>query len=91
MAIAMEESNVSPPEYIPVFLSTTRSALTKNGFLAPAGFQETRRALSKAALEGKKDWLRGLKESVIIGRLIPAGSSFLNYKNHLDNIYFFKQ
>jgi hypothetical protein len=78
------------PEYVPVFLSTTRSALNKDGFLSAAGFQETRRVLSKAALEGSTDWLRGLKESIIVGRLIPAGSTFLNYKNYLDNMYLFK-
>ena len=78
------------PDYAPLFLSTTRSSLNKDGFLSAAGFQETKRILAKSALEGKSDWLRGLKESVILGRLVPAGSSFLNYKNYLDNIYLFK-
>jgi hypothetical protein len=64
--------------------------LSKDGFLSAAGFQETKRVLTKAAIEGTSDWLRGLKECVIIGRLIPAGSAFLNYKNYLDNIYLFK-
>ena len=41
-----------------------------------------KKVLSKAAIEGSTDWLRGLKECIIIGRLIPAGSSFLNYKNY---------
>jgi hypothetical protein len=79
------------PEYEPVFLSTTNSSLGKEGFLSPAGFQETKRVLTKAAIEGKSDWLRGLKESVISGRLIPAGSTFLNYKNYLDNIHLYKK
>ena len=48
------------------------------------------RALSKAAIEGSTDWLRGLKECIILGRLIPAGSTFLNYKSYLDKIYIFK-
>jgi DNA-directed RNA polymerase subunit beta' len=78
------------PKYEPLFLSTTNSSLSKDGFLSAAGFQETKRVLTKAAIEGTSDWLRGLKECVIIGRLIPAGSSFLNYKNYLDNIYLFK-
>ena len=64
-------------------MSTTNSSLNKDGFLSAAGFQETKRMLSKAAVEGSTDWLRGLKECIIIGRLIPAGSSFLKYKNYI--------
>ena len=79
------------PKYEPLLLSTTNSSLKKDGFLSSAGFQETKRVLTKAAIEGNTDWLRALKECVIIGRLIPAGSSFLNYKNYLDNVYLFKE
>jgi DNA-directed RNA polymerase subunit beta' len=75
------------PNYQPNLLSITNSALMKQGFLSSAGFQETRRILSTAAIEGRSDWLRGLKESVIIGRLIPAGTSFFNYRNNLDLFY----
>jgi hypothetical protein len=78
------------PSYEPIVLSTTTSSLGKDGFLSNAGFQETKKVLTKAAIEGSRDWLRGLKECIIVGRLIPAGSSFLNYKSYLDNIYFFK-
>ncbi len=78
------------PKYEPILMSTTNSSLNKDGFLSAAGFQETKRMLSKAAIEGSTDWLRGLKECIIIGRLIPAGSAFLNYKSYLDNIYLFK-
>jgi len=78
------------PNFEPILLSATTSSLSKDGFLSSAGFQETKRVLTKAALEGSSDWLRGLKECIIIGRLIPAGSAFLNYKNYLDNIYLFK-
>jgi hypothetical protein len=46
--------------------------------------------VTKAAIEGSTDWLRGLKESLMSGRIIPAGSAFLNYKNYLDNLYFLK-
>ena len=42
-------------------------------------------------MEGKSDWFRGLKESVIVGRLSPSGSAFLNYKNNLDHLYSFKK
>jgi hypothetical protein len=78
------------PKYEPLLLSSTNASLSKDGFLSAAGFQETKRVLTKAAIEGTSDWLRGLKECIIIGRLIPAGSAFLNYKNYLDNIYLFK-
>jgi DNA-directed RNA polymerase subunit beta' len=78
------------PKYEPLLLSATNSSLSKDGFLSAAGFQETRRVLTKAAIEGSSDWLRGLKECIIIGRLIPAGSAFLNYKHYLDNVYLFK-
>ena len=78
------------PSYEPVLLSATNSSLSKDGFLSAAGFQETKRVLTKAAIEGCSDWLRGLKECIIIGRLIPAGSAFLNYKHSLDNVYSIK-
>ena len=79
------------PKYEPVLMSATKSSLNKDGFLSAAGFQETKRVLTRAALEGSTDWLRGLKESIMIGRLIPAGSAFLNYKSYLDNVYSFKE
>jgi len=78
------------PTFEPILRSATNSSLNKDGFLSAAGFQETKRVLTKAAIEGSCDWLRGLKECIIIGRLIPAGSAFLNYKHYLDNIYLFK-
>lgn len=79
------------PTFEPLFLSTTNSSLTKKGFLSAAGFQETKRILTTAAIEGKTDWFQGLKECVIIGRLMPAGSAFFTYKNNLNNIYLFKR
>lgn len=78
------------PKFQPTLMSATTSSLNKDGFLSAAGFQETKRILTKAAIEGSCDWLRGLKECIILGRLIPAGSTFLNYKNYLDNVYLFK-
>jgi hypothetical protein len=78
------------PKFEPILLSATNASLVKDGFLSSAGFQETKRVLTKSAIEGSTDWLRGLKECIIIGRIIPAGSTFLNYKNYLDNIYLFK-
>jgi DNA-directed RNA polymerase subunit beta' len=85
-----KQKSYRTPKYEPLLLSTTNSSLRKDGFLSAAGFQETKKILTKAAIEGSSDWLRALKECVIVGRLIPAGSSFLNYKNYLDNIFLYK-
>jgi len=84
------EHNYKIPKYEPLLTSATNSSLSKDGFLSAAGFQETKKVLTRAAIEGSTDWLRGLKECIIIGRLIPAGSAFLNYKNYLDTVYTFK-
>jgi len=60
----------------PVLLGVTKASLTTDSFLSAASFQETTRVLTEAAINGKVDRLRGLKENVIIGKLIPAGSGF---------------
>ncbi|MCP6719077.1 MAG: DNA-directed RNA polymerase subunit beta', partial [Patescibacteria group bacterium] len=60
----------------PILLGISKVALTTDSFLSAASFQETSRVLIKAAIEGKEDKLRGLKENVIIGKLIPAGTTF---------------
>ncbi|MDO5331397.1 MAG: DNA-directed RNA polymerase subunit beta', partial [Bacillota bacterium] len=62
-------------------LGITKAALATNSFLSAASFQETTRVLTDAALKGKKDRLIGLKENVIIGKLIPAGTGMKLYKN----------
>ena len=69
------------PIYTPVLLGITKASLNSDSFISAASFQETTRVLTEAAIEGKKDWLHGLKENVIIGRLIPAGTGFKYYKN----------
>ena len=56
----------------PVLLGVTRASLLTDSFLSAASFQETTRVLTQAAVSGAQDWLQGLKENVIIGRLIPA-------------------
>ena len=61
---------------VPILLGVSRVALTTDSFLSSASFQETSKVLIEAALEGKEDKLRGLKENVIIGKLIPAGTGF---------------
>merc|ERR1712238_261275 len=67
--------------YVPVVLGITKAALNNPSFISAASFQETTRVLTKAAIEGRIDWLRGLKENIVIGHLIPAGTGSQNYKN----------
>ena len=59
----------------------TKASLATESFLSAASFQETTRVLTEAAIKGKRDSLIGLKENVIIGKLIPAGTGMPNYKN----------
>ncbi|MEO0052334.1 MAG: DNA-directed RNA polymerase subunit beta', partial [candidate division WOR-3 bacterium] len=68
-----------PASYQPILLGITRAALLTESFLSAASFQETTRVLSEAAIQGREDKLRGLKENVIVGRLIPAGTGFREF------------
>ena len=70
----VNRNNKQTPFYVPLLLGITKAALNNPSFISAASFQETKRVLSKAALEGQIDWLAGLKENVILGRLIPAGT-----------------
>jgi DNA-directed RNA polymerase subunit beta' len=63
----------------PVLLGITKASLSTDSFISAASFQETTRVLTEAAISGKTDELRGLKENVIVGRLIPAGTGLNNY------------
>jgi len=72
----MKAQKKKPPQAEEIVLGIKNVALTSSSVLAPASFQETTRVLVKAALEGREDYLRGLKENVIIGHLIPAGTAF---------------
>ena len=67
--------------YVPFLLGITKAALNNPSFISAASFQETTRVLTKAGIEGQIDWLRGLKENIIIGHLIPAGTGSQNYRN----------
>ena len=77
---ALSITGGAPAEYTPVLLGITKASLNTDSFISAASFQETTRVLTEAAIEGKSDWLRGLKENVIIGRLIPAGTGFNAYE-----------
>ncbi len=70
-----------PAEGKQVMLGITKAALATNSFLSAASFQETTKVLTEAAIKGKVDPLIGLKENVIIGKLIPAGTGMKRYRN----------
>ena len=74
--VRLKKEKKEPAKGIPILLGISRVALSTESFLSAASFQETSRVLIKASLEGKEDRLRGLKENVIIGKLIPAGTGF---------------
>jgi DNA-directed RNA polymerase subunit beta' len=66
-------------------LGITKASLSTESFISAASFQETTRVLTEAAISGKVDYLRGLKENVIVGRLIPAGTGMsLYHEFHMD-------
>ncbi len=69
-----------PPTYTDVLLGITKASLSTDSFISAASFQETTRVLTEAAIMGKRDELRGLKENVIVGRLIPAGTGMAYHK-----------
>ena len=75
------ENGERPPEGRRILLGITKAALAKESFLSAASFQETARVLTEAAIKNKIDPLLGLKENVIIGKLIPAGTGIKDYKN----------
>lgn len=69
----------TPATAEPVVLGITQASLTTSSFISAASFQETTKVLTEASLKGKMDYLRGLKENVIVGRLIPAGTGYREY------------
>jgi DNA-directed RNA polymerase subunit beta' len=72
----LEQAGKLPAKLQPVLLGITKASLATESFISAASFQETTRVLTEAAVRGLKDDLRGLKENVIVGRLIPAGTGF---------------
>ncbi|WP_416307134.1 DNA-directed RNA polymerase subunit beta' [Neptunicella sp. SCSIO 80796] len=72
----LEKQGKMPAEYEIQLLGITKASLSTESFISAASFQETTRVLTEAAVQGKEDELRGLKENVIVGRLIPAGTGF---------------
>ena len=81
----VEAKGGKPAEATPVLLGITKASLETESFISAASFQDTTRVLTDAATLGKVDKLRGFKENVIMGHLIPAGSGYLTNRNfHLD-------
>ena len=72
----LEAAGKQPAEYEMQMMGITKASLATESFISAASFQETTRVLTEAAVAGKKDTLRGLKENVIVGRLIPAGTGY---------------
>ncbi|HOF60928.1 MAG TPA: DNA-directed RNA polymerase subunit beta' [Candidatus Latescibacteria bacterium] len=77
----IEEAGGQPATFEPVLLGITRASLMTESFLSAASFQETTKVLTKAAVEGKTDYLRGLKENIVIGHVIPAGTGVRLHRN----------
>ena len=77
----VEPEGKTPAEWVPVLLGITKASLSTESFISAASFQETTRVLTEASVNGKRDDLRGLKENVIVGRLIPAGTGLAYHKS----------
>ena len=76
----LESDGQDPIVYERVLLGITKASLATESFISAASFQETTRVLTEAAVTGKRDYLRGLKENVVVGRLIPAGTGLAYHK-----------
>ncbi len=76
----------TPATYEPLLLGITKASLTTESFISAASFQETTKVLTEAAINGKVDYLKGLKENVIMGRLIPAGTGLGKYRNLVSKV-----
>ncbi len=76
------EKGGTPATAEPLFLGITKASLITDSFISAASFQDTTKVLTQAAIEGRVDYLRGLKENVIMGRIIPAGTGFSKYRNY---------
>ena len=79
----LEAAGKQPAEYEIQMMGITKASLATESFISAASFQETTRVLTEAAVAGKKDALRGLKENVIVGRLIPAGTGYAYHQDRM--------
>ncbi|MGU9951791.1 MAG: DNA-directed RNA polymerase subunit beta' [Gammaproteobacteria bacterium WSBS_2016_MAG_OTU1] len=81
----LEEEGKNLAKSKDILLGITKASLATDSFISAASFQETSRVLTEAAVAGRRDVLRGLKENVIVGRLVPAGTGFVHYQRMKDN------
>ncbi len=79
--LKLEEEGKEPCQFERILMGITKASLATESFISAASFQETTRVLTEAAVSGRKDSLRGLKENVIVGRLIPAGTGLSYHEN----------
>ena len=79
----VEAREATPATSRPLLQGITRASLQTQSFISAASFQETTKVLNEAAISGKEDWLLGLKENVIVGHLIPAGTGVRNFQNQI--------
>ena len=78
--------NGRPAQAEPLFLGITKASLITDSFISAASFQDTTKVLTQASIEGRVDYLKGLKENVIMGRIIPAGTGFAKYRHYDMNV-----
>jgi DNA-directed RNA polymerase subunit beta' len=76
------EAGKKPAQAEPLFLGITKASLITDSFISAASFQDTTKVLTQASIEGRVDYLRGLKENVIMGRIVPAGTGYARYRNY---------
>ena len=76
----LEKNGKKPAQAHPMLLGITKASLATDSFISAASFQETSRVLTEAAVAGRRDFLRGLKENVIVGRLVPTGTGFIHHQ-----------
>jgi DNA-directed RNA polymerase subunit beta' len=84
---AVMQEGGTPARGKPILLGITKSSLSTESFISAASFQETTRVLTQAAVSGMVDRLRGLKENVIMGRIIPAGTGIVQHQEDLVELY----
>ena len=82
----IEAEGKTPATWVPILLGITKASLSTESFISAASFQETTRVLTEASVSGKRDDLRGLKENVIVGRLIPAGTGLAYHAERKERL-----
>ena len=84
--ISLREAKKAEIKFDRILLGITKASLATESFISAASFQETTRVLTEAATTGRVDHLRGLKENVVVGRLIPAGSGLAKLNSEVENV-----